>query len=776
MRYIMNKVPVDIEEDEVDIRELFFSIYHYKFMIIACVFLFGFASAYYAYFLPNIYKATASVKVGLDEEEYAKDVISMAMGKGAVNSATEKDLIKSRYLAQKALKKVDFRQHYYSTTDFKEIELYKDSPIKVLLTDGYGISFDVYIIDNEHYRLVVDGHQLLNGRVLNYEQVHSFNELVKTDDFELSIEREKETYQKRYRFVIDEKKRTFGTVYAMQNLENSTILQISVEDTVPLRAAEYANALAQAYVEQNIESKTREAMQRLSFIENQLATVSKSIKVSASNLEDFRKESKIVNVERTSETISTRLESYEAEMMELLVKEAMLESFYVQVKSSKKIETLSIEGIEDKESILAELMQKLQEAVVEQKELRQDYTNLHPLLQKLNRKITQIKSTIINTADNLVKNLKKRKELLSKNIVKQKKVLNTLPENERKYGQLERKFKMNEEINTYLMKRKAEAEMVRASTVSKNRMLDSALVPYAPIKPKRETLVLIGLFLGLIVGVLLAFIRVLLDTKIQNENDISSSVDYPILGSIPHFDAIEEGWKGKIKVFDATKSAVAESFRHLRSNLQFLRKQEGPQVILLTSTVGQEGKTTIAVNLGAIMSLSKKRTIIINLDMRKPTLHERFDLPNQIGLSELLNDRVELADVIHETRHPYLDIISSGAIPPNPSELIQSEKMYEILEQLKHGYDMIILDTPPIGLVTDAKELMHYVDVNIYIVRANYSKKEFLDNLKKFDFVEKIEHLGVVLNDVKPKKGKYGYYSGYGYGYYEENKSKRKLL
>ncbi len=769
----MNKVPIDVEENEIDIKELFFSIYQHKFMIFLFVVIFGLASAYYAYFLPNIYRATASVKVGLDEDEYAKDVISMAMGKGAVNAATEKDLIKSRYLSEKALKKVDFRQHYYSTINFKEIELYKDSPIKVTLKRGYGVSFDVEIIDNEHYRLVVYGNQGANASVFEYEQIHKFSELVNTDDFELSIDKIKETKEKKYRFVIDENKRSFSTVSAAQNLENSTILQISVEDIVPLRAKEYANALAEAYIEQNIENKTREAMQRLSFIENQLDTVSKNIKVSASKLEDFRKESKMVNVERTSETISSRLESYEADLMELLVREEMLGGFYKQVKSSKKIETLSIEGIEDKESILADLMQKLQVAIVEQKELRQDYTDLHPLLKKLNRKIAQIKSTIINTADNLVKNLEKRKELLSENIKKQKVLLNTLPENERRYGQLERKFKMNEEINTYLMKRKAEAEMIRASTVSKNRILDRALLPHTPIKPKRETLVFIGLLLGFIAGIFVAFIRVFLDTKIQNENDISQSVDYPILGSIPHLDVTEEGWKGKIKVFEEVKSAVAESFRHLRSNLQFISKQEGSQIILLTSTVGQEGKTTIAVNLAAIMSLSKKRTIIINLDMRKPTMHEKFDLPNQAGMSELLNERVQLDDVIQETRYPYLNIISSGVIPPNPSELIQSEKMYEILEQLKHDYDMIILDTPPIGLVTDVKELMYYVDINIYIVRADYSRKEFLENLKKFNFTKKVQHLGIVLNDVKPKKGNYGYYTGYGYGYYEEKKSKR---
>ena len=752
----------NIDDNEIDIKTFLFNIYQYKFMILLTVIVFGLASAYYAYFLPDVYRATASVKVGLDQDEYAKDVISMAMGKGAVNAATEKDLIKSRYLATEALKDVDFTHHYYVKKEYKEIEIAQGSPISVDMKEGYGISFEVKMMDDKQFRLLVKEQVDKHGKKWQYNQLHRYDEKIDTEHFQLTIHKNNLQNYKQCRFVIDKTRQKFGRVLVSQHLENSTILQISVEDTVAIRAKEYANALAKAYVRLNVENKTREAIQRLSFINKQLETVSKNIKHSANQLEKFRKKSKIVDVEHISETIAERLDNYESELMELQIKEKMIKSFYKQVKKGTNIETLSIEGVEDKESILADLMGKLQEVVVEKKELRQDYTNLHPLVQKTNRKISQLKSSIINTAANLVKNVDNRKILLLENIKKQRAILNTLPANERTYKQLESKFKMNEEINSYLFKRKAEAEMVRASTVSKNRMLDSAQLPTSPIKPKRKSIILIGLFLGLIVGIMVAFIRVLLDTKIKNEDDISKMTDYPILGTIPHFDEPKKN-KATIIVFDEVKSILAESFRHLRSNLQFLRKEEGAEVILLTSTIGEEGKTTVAVNLAAIFSLSSKRTIVINLDMRKPTLHNKFGLDNKIGLSEVLNNRVELKDVIQKTSYTDLDILASGAIPPNPSELIQSDAMYALLESLKKSYDIIILDTPPIGLVTDAKELMHYVDISIYIVRANYSKKEFLENLKKYDFLKDVNCLGLVLNDVKIKKGHYGYYSGYGY-------------
>ena len=763
---MMNKTTVDTQESEIEIKKILLNLYAYKWMILLFVILFGVASALYAYFLPNVYRSSASVKVGLDEKAYAKDVISMAMGKGAVNASTEKDLIRSNYLAQKALKYVDFREHYYSIEHYKERELYKKSPIKVVMQKGYGIPFLLTIIDEKHYRLEVQAYPLARGGIVNYNKVHTFGKVVRNSDFELIVNKVKPPQTKRYRFVIDKERKSFGHVSVSQHLENSTILQIAVEDTVPLRAQEYANALAQAYVEQNVESKVREAKQRIAFIESQLLTVSENLKKSTNQLENFRKTSKIVNVEDKAKNITQRLTQYEESLMTLRIKEEMLKTFYAQVKSNKSIETLSIEGIDDKDSILNGLMQKLQEAVVEKKLLRQDYTNLHPSVLRVESKIKQLKRSIRHTVENLLQNIQKREKLLSENVKKQKKILNTLPENKRKYEQLEAAFKMNEEMKTYLLKRRAEAQMIQASSVSKNRLLDSASYPYAPIKPKRTIIVLLGMLAGFIVGLLVAFLRILLDTNIQNEEDIESLVAYPVLGVIPSFEEASGEHKAKIKVLDAPKSMVAESFRHLRSNIRFLSQDEASQIILLTSTVGEEGKTTISVNLAAIMHLAGKKTLIINLDMRKPTLHEKFDLPNEVGLSEFLNNRVHANEIIQHTRYKHLDIISSGTIPPNPSELIQSKRMMLLLKELKKYYDVILLDTPPIGLVTDVKELMHFVDINLYIVRADYSKKAFLERLKRFDFVEKISHMGIILNDVTQKRGNYRYYNHY--GYYEE--------
>jgi capsular exopolysaccharide synthesis family protein len=262
-----------------------------------------------------------------------------------------------------------------------------------------------------------------------------------------------------------------------------------------------------------------------------------------------------------------------------------------------------------------------------------------------------------------------------------------------------------------------------------------------------------------------AFLRALMDTTSKTEDDIQKASSVPMLGTIPYVKDLSDS----IKIFESPKSALAESFRNIRTNLQFMANEKYHNVIAVTSTIAGEGKTTVSVNLGAILSMSGKKTVILNLDMRKPTLHKKFDLPVGQGLSSLLAERTTLSEVIQKTKYENLDVITSGPVPPNPSELIQGVLMQKILEKLKEVYDVIILDTPPVGLVTDARVLMDYADISIYVFMAGYSKKEFIANLKRISQHKTLNKAGIVLNGIKRENIGYGY--GYGYGYYEEDKA-----
>jgi len=765
----MNNTQID--EDEIDIKEVFRTIYHYKYMIIFFVFIFTLTSAYIAYFKPNIYKASSTVEVGI--ERYGsyggQDVLSMAMSPGAMNAETEMEIIKSRFLASKAAKDVDVLHRYYTTRRFKEVELYKSSPFQVGILRGYDISFMLYPVDDKRYRLVLPEFEDKNKTKVSYDKVLPYGQEIDSPYFHLNVIKTGKMTDGQYRFIVYSPKKKGSIaqrgVSANQLSKYSTILQISYEDNVALRAQEFANALAKAYLKQNIEKKTKEATQKLEFIDKQLKFITENLKSSAVKLEEFKKSSSTISLSAKAETVIRQMSEKETQLSEISIEEEMLSKLYQSVKSGKNLESLALVGVDKSESALAGMIKEFQEAILKKKILRSDYTEMHPEVVKLRKTIEQLKKVIISTIKNMEKGIKERKILLEKSIAKSQKELDKLPADERMFGQLQRKFSVNEKIYSYLLEKRSETAILKAATVSKNRILDTALYPGTPIKPKRKLIVLVGMILGLITGIALAFLRAFLDDRIKNEEDVSTATNVPLLGTIPHIKKDAE----KLAVVSSPKSAAAESFRHLRTNLQFMEKERKFHVISITSTIGGEGKTTVAMNLAAIMSMTDKKTILLNMDMRKPTLHERFNLDNIKGMSTLLSKHTTLSEVIQRTEYSNLHVITSGPVPPNPSELTQGELMEKVLEKLGEVYDIIIMDTPPIGLVTDARTLMHLSDTSIFVLRAEYSKKGFIKGIDELYRHDKIKGLGILLNDMKMDRGDYGYGYGYGYGYYEDD-------
>ncbi|OYZ24131.1 MAG: capsular biosynthesis protein, partial [Sulfurovum sp. 16-42-52] len=593
----MNPRSAEIDEDTIDIKEVFQTVFRFRYMIVFIVVLFGLGSSYYAYFKPDIYQASATVEVGLEQRAAGQDILAMATDPGSLDPATEMEIIQSRFLVEKALKSVDFSHRYYTTRRYKEIELYKDSPFEVGMLKGYGVSFDLTPIDEKSYRLAVDEAKDENGKIWSYDKVLPYANEIVTEHFHLNVIKTKKPQDAKYRFVILNPENLASMVKGGVSVEQlsrySTILQISYADNVALRAQEFANALASAYIEQNIDKKTQEATRKLTFVDDQLKKITENLKGSAVKLEEFKISSNTVNLSSKAENIIRQMSENESKLAEITIEEEMLQTLYKQVQSGQNLESIVAVGSVGGQS-LSSMIKELQDAILKKKALRQDYTEMYPEVRKLSDSIGQLKKVIISTIKNLRNSIK------------------------RMYGQLQRKFVVNEKIYSYLLEKRSETAIIKASTVSNNRVLDSALLPVGPIKPKRQLIVLVGLILGLVLGIALAFLRAFLDDRIKEEEDVTKHTHVPILGNIPHIKESNE----KVFVSSSPKSAIAESFRNLRTNLQFMAKGTQGHVIAVTSTVGGEGKTTVCINLGAIMSMSEKKTVILNLDMRKPTLHQ----------------------------------------------------------------------------------------------------------------------------------------------------------
>ncbi len=758
-----------IDEDEIDLKEVFRTLSRYKYMIISLVLLFTIAAGVFAYFKPNIYQASSSIEVTADRRAgNPTDVLSMAMEGSAVNIDTEIEIVKSVSLAEKALKHVDMTHHYYTTRRYKKVELYKGSPFEVGMLKGYGIGFELFPISDKHYRLFVDKAKDENKNEWHYDKILSYGKEIVNEHFHLNVIKTGEMKDESYAFTVIDPEQAGRVVRenvsVSQPSKFASVLSISYTDNVALRTQEFTNALADAYVARSINKKTKEADIKLKFINAQMKRINENLKRSATKLEEFKRSSNTVDLSAKAEQILRQMNTFETQLTNISIQQKILDTLYKEIKSGDNIESISLDSMDQSavQTSLSRMIQDLQQAIVQKRILRQDYTEVYPGVRRLKNKIAELKTIIISNIKSLAENITEKQKLLENSIAEQQKLLNTLPADQKIYGELERRFAVNEKIYSYLLEKQSETAIVKASTVSKNSIIDRAFYPEAPIKPKRKLIVLVGMILGLIVGIALAFLRAFLDDRIKTEEEISHATGVPVLGVIPHIKKDEDD----IKVFNAPKSSLAESFRNLRTNLQFMtREGEGAYVIAVSSTVGGEGKTTVSTNLAAIMSMSGKKTVIINCDMRKPTLHKKFSLPNKEGVSNLLSNTALLDETIRKTKYENLDVITSGPVPPNPSELIQGKHMEKLIDALKKRYDVIVIDTPPVGLVTDARALMHYADATVYIMRSEYSKKAYFKMVNKLA-EEEISNFSILLNDLKMEHAGYGYY---GYGYYEED-------
>lgn len=311
------------------------------------------------------------------------------------------------------------------------------------------------------------------------------------------------------------------------------------------------------------------------------------------------------------------------------------------------------------------------------------------------------------------------------------------------------------------MQRRAEAQILRASNTPDNEIIDEARIDRTVrVAPRNAMNYLIALILGLLIPALYLFLKDFFNVSILDRKDVEKLTQFPIIGQI-----IESSSKDPLVVINSPKSPIAESFRSVRTNVEYITQSKQKSVILVTGDSQSIGKTFNSINIASIYALYGKKTVLLGFDLRKPKLFQEFGLNNNIGLSTYLSNKDELEDIVQTSgRIPNLDIITSGPIPPNPAELIASEKCNTLFEKLKEIYDYIIIDTPPLGLVTDAFLLMRHTDVNLYIVRQGVTNKNIFGNIIK-DIESRGIKVNIVLNGIK-QENSYGYrYGSYKYGY-----------
>jgi len=542
-----------------------------------------------------------------------------------------------------------------------------------------------------------------------------------------------------------------------------SILRLGMEGTNKARMVDYLNTTVEVLVKRQLESKNKFAENTINFIDETLNKMEKELKNSGDELKDFSKNNNIVDIEEGSTTFRQQLLDYDSEKDQVERKIAYLNTLKNYLKNSvdfSKLPAPTVAGIE--EPNINSNVARLISLSIQRSELVYSIKG-EVYFERIDNEIQSVKKVLLENLNSYRNALQYDLNKVNQKIGKIESEIDKLPENKQEWLKLSRKYNLSDNIyNTFLQKR-SEASIVKAANLSDIQSIDPAKdVGGGLLGPKTGVNYVLAFFVGLLVPLVLVFFIFFISNSIQNIDDIVSVTQLPLIGivGIKHSET-------NLSVFERPKSALSESFRAIRSSLQFLYKKqsiEGTKTLMLTSSVSGEGKTFCSINIATVFALSEKKTIILGLDLRKPKIFDDFNIKNDVGAVNYLIGQKKLEDVIQQTHIPYLDVITSGPIPPNPSELILGETMKEMILELKKNYEYIILDTPPVGLVSDALELSQFCDVTLYVVRQNFTKKEMLTLLNNRSKRGELNNVSIIFNGYE-NKAKYGVGYGYGYGY-----------
>jgi polysaccharide biosynthesis transport protein len=555
--------------------------------------------------------------------------------------------------------------------------------------------------------------------------------------------------------------------------KGASILTLRLQGTNKARMVEYLNSTVKMLITRQLESKNKFATNTIAFIDSTLVAMESQLKSTGEELKTFKKGKDVFNLEDGGARFSDKILQYDVEKDAIARKISYYNSLKAYLKNSvdySKLPAPSVAGIDDP-NVVANIS-KLISLSTQRSEMAYAVKS-DKIFRDFDNQMEAIKSVLLENIATAKSSLQFDLGLVNSKINQAEGNIKQLPDDQQELIKIKRKYDLSDNIYSTFLQKRSEADIVKAANLSDIHFIDPAKdVGGGLIGPKTSVNYVLAAFLGFTIPLVFIFIIFFINNSIQNADDVRKQTQIPLLGVVGVYKE-----KGELAVFDKPKSALSESFRAIRSSLQFLYKKqhvEGGKTLMITSSISGEGKTFCSINIATVFALSEKKTVIVGLDLRKPKLAQEFNLSNEVGVVNYLIKQKSLKEIINTTKIPFLDVILSGPIPPNPSELIISEVMADLIGELKKEYDYIILDTPPVGLVSDSLELGQYADVTLYIVRQNITKKEMIPLLNNRVKRGEMTNVSIILNGFE-NKAKYGYGYGYGYGeysngYHEEEK------
>ena len=772
-------------EEQVNIQELLFRyLIHWPWFVVSIIICIACAWGYLRLTTP-IYNISATVLIK-DEKKgggasMSSDLEKMGL-EGFVSSSSNVDneieVLRSKSLAREVVNNLGLFVTYMDEDEFPSKELYHTSPVLVSLThqeaDKLPGRMEINMILQPTGAL---GVQITVGEKEYRKQFDKLPAVFPTDEGTVAFFANNDTLSAvcpenitKERHITAFINRPFSVLKEYVNSlsiaptsKTTSVVVISLENTNTRRGRDYINKLLEMYNINANNNKNEVAQKTAEFIDERIGIISKELGSTEQDLENFKRSAGITDLSSEAQIALTGNAEYEKKRVENQTQINLVMDLQRYMKGNEYEVLPSNIGLQDAAS--AGAIDRYNQMLVERKRLLRTSTENNPTIINLDTSIRAMRTNVQATLDATLKGLQITKEDLAREASRYSRRINDAPTQERQFVSIARQQEIKSGLYLMLLQKREENAITLAATANNAKIIDEALADDNPISPKKTIVYLAALVLGVGLPVGVIYLIGLTKFKIEGRADVEKLTSLPVVGDIP----LADEKTGSIAVFENQNNLMSETFRNVRTNLQFML-ENGKNVILVTSTISGEGKSFISANLAISLSLLGKKVVIVGLDIRKPGLNKVFNIPKkEHGITQYLtNTTANLMDFVQPSDiNKNLFILPGGTVPPNPTELLARGGLEKAIETLKANFDYVILDTAPVGMVTDTLLIGRVADLSVYVCRADYTHKAEFTLINELAENNKLPNLCIAVNGLDLNSRKYGYYYGYGkYGKY----------
>ena len=772
-------------EEQVNIQELLFRyLIHWPWFVVSIIICIACAWGYLRLTTP-IYNISATVLIK-DEKKgggasMSSDLEKMGL-EGFVSSSSNVDneieVLRSKSLAREVVNNLGLFVTYMDEDEFPSKELYHTSPVLVSLThqeaDKLPGRMEINMILQPTGAL---GVQITVGEKEYRKQFDKLPAVFPTDEGTVAFFANNDTLSAvcpenitKERHITAFINRPFSVLKEYVNSlsiaptsKTTSVVVISLENTNTRRGRDYINKLLEMYNINANNDKNEVAQKTAEFIDERIGIISKELGSTEQDLENFKRSAGITDLSSEAQIALTGNAEYEKKRVENQTQINLVMDLQRYMKGNEYEVLPSNIGLQDAAS--AGAIDRYNQMLVERKRLLRTSTENNPTIINLDTSIRAMRTNVQATLDATLKGLQITKEDLAREASRYSRRINDAPTQERQFVSIARQQEIKSGLYLMLLQKREENAITLAATANNAKIIDEALADDNPISPKKTIVYLAALVLGVGLPVGVIYLIGLTKFKIEGRADVENLTSLPVVGDIP----LADEKTGSIAVFENQNNLMSETFRNVRTNLQFML-ENGKNVILVTSTISGEGKSFISANLAISLSLLGKKVVIVGLDIRKPGLNKVFNIPKkEHGITQYLtNTTANLMDFVQPSDiNKNLFILPGGTVPPNPTELLARGGLEKAIETLKANFDYVILDTAPVGMVTDTLLIGRVADLSVYVCRADYTHKAEFTLINELAENNKLPNLCIAVNGLDLNSRKYGYYYGYGkYGKY----------